>query len=288
MSNTGMAHATTPAWEIDSQVPGALRTAADVWTYRHLMWFLARRSLQRIYRRTVLGWLWLFIIPLFPIALRTLVFGGLLGVTSDGIPYFFFLLVGTIAWDLFAIAVMWGTRALELHGDIQDVYVPRVIMPVAAMAAAYLDLGIKMGVLLLVAAYFQLRDGQWYIVIGAPLLMAAAALVLAWLLALGIALFTSVWCEERKDVRYALGQLIGIWFLLTPVLYPMSLVPESWRVWVLLNPMAGIVNGFKYGLLGVGEPHLAAFGVSALIVLAVLGAGIRYFASRDAATIDAR
>src|SRR5687767_6877483 len=134
-------------WRITSEVPGALRTLRDVWTYRRLLLFLAVRTLQKIYRRTVLGWLWLFIIPLFPLALRTLVFGALLGVTSDGIPYFLFLTAGTVVWDLFASNLTGGTRGLELHGDIQDVYVPRVIMPIGSTARAWVDLLIKLGVL---------------------------------------------------------------------------------------------------------------------------------------------
>lgn len=275
-------------WEINGKVPGALGTVADVWSYRRLVAFLAKRTLQKIYRRTILGWLWLFIRPLFPLALRTIVFGGLLGVTSDGIPYFLFLLAGTVAWDLFAVGAMWGTRGLQLHGDIQDVYIPRVIAPIGALGPAALDLAIKIGVLALTATYFWARDGRAYIVIGPSLLMAVAALVLAALLAIGIALFTSVWAEEAKDTRYALVQVMSIWYFLTPVLYPMSAVPESWRMWMLLNPMAAIVNAFKYGLLGVGEPHLAAFGLSAILVLGLLAAGIRYFAGRDAAAMDAR
>jgi lipopolysaccharide transport system permease protein len=276
------------AWEINSAVPGALGAVTDAWTYRRLVVFLAVRTLQKIYRRTILGWLWLIIRPLFPLALRVVIFGVLLGVTSDGIPYFLFLLAGTVAWDLFALGLLRGTRGLEMHGDIQDVYVPRVIMPIGAMAPAFVDLAINIGVLALTVMYFSVRDGRAYIAFGPPLLMAVAALLLAALFALAVALFTSVWGEETKDVRYALAQLMGIWYLLTPVLYPMSAVPEAWQGWMLLNPMAAIVNAFKYGLLGVGEPHLTEFGISALLVLTLLAVAIRYFAGRDAAVMDAR
>jgi lipopolysaccharide transport system permease protein len=276
------------AWEINSDVPGSLRSVGDVWRYRRLVRFLAVRTLQKIYRRTILGWLWLIIRPLFPLVLRVIIFGGLLGVTSDGIPYFLFLLAGTVTWDLFALGLMRGTRGLEMHGDIQDVYVPRLIMPIGAMAPAFVDLAINIGVLALTAMYFSVRDGRAYIVFGPPLLMALAALLLAVLFALAVALFTSVWGEETKDVRYALAQLMGIWYLLTPVLYPMSAVPESWQPWMLLNPMAAIVNAFKYGLLGIGEPHFGTFAIASLLVLGLLLFAVRYFAGRDAAVMDAR
>jgi lipopolysaccharide transport system permease protein len=278
----------SPRWEITSEVPGALASLQHVWTYRQLVDFLGRRTVQRIYRRTILGWLWLFIRPLFPLTLRVLVFGGLLGVGSDGVPYFLFLLAGTVVWDLFGLGAMWGTRALELHGDIQDVYIPRIIMPIGAFGPAMVDVLIKIAVLVLTTLYFWVHDGRMYVVMGPSLVLAAAALLLAGLFALAISLFTSLWNEETKDARYALMQVLGVWYFLTPVLYPMSAVPEEWRGWMLLNPMAWIVETFKYGLLGIGELDLVAFGISAATVFGLLGLGIQYFASRDAATIDAR
>ncbi|HEY6362695.1 MAG TPA: ABC transporter permease [Vicinamibacterales bacterium] len=275
-------------WEITSEIPGPLHTLADVWTYRRLTVFLGVRSLRKIYRRTILGWLWLFIIPLFPVALRTLVFGMLLGVMADGIPYFLFLMAGTVVWDLFAIALLWGTRGLELHGGTQDVYVPRVIMPIGAMALAVLDLVIKLGVLAATIAYFWARDGRSYLAFGSSSALIVVALLLAVLFAFSLALFTSVWSERTREVRFVLNQLTAVWYVATPVLYPMSSVPEEWRTWVLLNPMAPITNAFNYGLFGIGEPHLRELGIAALVALALLTAGIRYFAAQDAATIDAR
>jgi lipopolysaccharide transport system permease protein len=183
-----------------------------------------------MYRRTVLGWLWLFIIPLFPLALRTLVFGGLLGVTSEGIPYFLFLTAGQLMWDFFALGLTWATRGLELHGGVQDVYVPRIIMPLGAMAPAFVDLAIKSVVFALVAVYFGIRDGRSYIVFGPPLLLVPVALLMTVIFAMAIALFTSVWSEQTRDARFALGQVLAIWYLLTPILYPLSSVPESWRL----------------------------------------------------------
>jgi lipopolysaccharide transport system permease protein len=274
-------------WVISSDVPGALRTLADVWTYRRLLLFLARRTLQKTYRRTVLGWMWLFIIPLLPLALRTLVFGGLLGVTSDGIPYFLFLTAGQLLWDLFAVGLTWSTRGLELHTGAQDVYVPRVLMPLASMSLAFFDLAIKIGVLVLVVTYFWIRDGRSYIVVGPALLLVPAALLLTVLLAMGIALFTSVWSEQARDTRFALGQVLSIWYLLTPILYPVSAVPESWRAWMMLNPLAALVDAFKFGLLGIGRPDPRMFASAALLTLVVFVAGIRYFATRDAAAQDA-
>ena len=111
---------------------------------------------RKMYRRTVLGWLWLFINPLFPIALRAVIFGGLLGVGSDGLPYFLFLLAGTVVWDVFAASLMWGTRSLEMHGDLSDqIYHPRAILPFGNMTPALLNVALKMGVLVLAVAFYH-------------------------------------------------------------------------------------------------------------------------------------
>ena len=107
-------------WEVTPRYPGGFATAVEIWQYRRLLGFIGDRALRKMYRRTVLGWLWLFINPLFPLALRALVFGALLGVGSDGLPYFLFLLAGTVVWDLFAMSLMWGTRSLEMNRDLTD------------------------------------------------------------------------------------------------------------------------------------------------------------------------
>ena len=123
-------------WEATPGPPGAIATTAEVWQYRRLLSFIGDRALRKTYRRTILGWLWLFINPLFPIALRALIFGGLLGVGSNGLPYFLFLLAGTVAWDVFAASLMWGTRALEMHSDLTiQIYHPRAILPLGNSTA---------------------------------------------------------------------------------------------------------------------------------------------------------
>ena len=111
-----------------------------------------------MYRRTVLGWLWLFINPLFPVALRAVIFGGLLGVGSDGLPYFLFLLAGTVIWEAFATGLMWGTRALEMNRDLSgQVYHPRAILPLGNMTPSILNLGLKVGVFAVALVYYTLR-----------------------------------------------------------------------------------------------------------------------------------
>jgi len=276
-------------WEVTPRYPGPVATMVEVWQYKRLLRFVGDRVLRKQYRRTVLGWLWLFINPLFPIALRALVFGGLLGVGSNGLPYFLFLLAGSVVWDVFSATLMWGTRALELNRDLTAlIYHPRAILPFGNMAPALLNLGLKIGVFALALVFYAIRDGRAYLRVDLSLLWALAALALTFLFGLGISFFTSIWGERLRDARFGLGQLLSVWYLLTPVLYPISEVPPEHRGWMLLNPLAIIVETFKWGVFGVGEFYGAALANTALAVAVVAAGGLIYFTRTEARTIADR
>lgn len=280
---------TTAAWEITPGTTGVVATIRDVWKHRRLLVFVGWRALQKRYRLTVLGWLWLFIHPLFPLALRALIFGGLIGVSSDGLPYFLFLVAGSLVWDTFASSLMWGTRALEMNRHLADqIYLPRALLPFGNMAPAIFDFFLKGAVLGLAVAYYAATDGRVYVRGGTPLLWAAAALLLAFTLAAALSFFTSIWGETTRDMRFTLGQLLSVWMLLTPVLYPLSAVPEPYRAWVLLNPMAVVAETFKWGLFGVGELRPVAFAATWAAVVGVLLVGLAYFARAEARALDER
>jgi lipopolysaccharide transport system permease protein len=276
-------------WEVSPRYPGAIATLGEVWQYRRLLGFIGDRALRKMYRRTVLGWLWLFINPLFPIALRALIFGGLLGVGSNGLPYFLFLLAGTVVWDAFANSLMWGTRSLEMNRDLTDqIYHPRAILPFGNMTPALLNLALKVGVLALALMFYTARDERMYLRTDVGLLWAFAALGVALLLALAISFFTAIWGETARDIRFGLSQLLSVWYLLTPVLYPLSQVPEEHRAWMLLNPLAIIVETFKWGLFGVGELYRDQFAATAAAVLALMCVGLTYFVRAEARTVAER
>lgn len=276
-------------WEITPHVTGLRETAADVWRHRRLLGFLSTRAVQKIYRRTVLGWLWLFINPLFPLALRAIIFGGLIGVSSEGIPYFLFLIAGSIAWDTFASSLTWGTRGLEMNRHLVDqIYVPRALLPFGNTAPAMVDFAIKLAVFAAAIGYYAAADDRIYVRGGTPLLWAFAALTLVFVLSTALSFFTSIWGEETRDMRFTLGQLLSVWYLLTPVLYPLSAVPEPYRDWMLANPMAIIVETLKWGLFGTGELRPAAFGVTAGAIVTLWLAGLLYFARAEAQAIEER
>jgi lipopolysaccharide transport system permease protein len=276
-------------WEVTARHPGAAATMGEVWRHRWLLRYIGDRALRKVYRRTVLGWLWLVINPLFPLVLRVLIFGMLLGAGSDGLPYLLFLLAGTLIWDTFASSVIRGTRALEMNRDLTGlISYPRAILPFGNISPSLLDLGIKLSVFVAVIGFYAARDGRTYLRDDVELLWAVAALVLAFLFALAISFFTSVWGENARDARFALTQLTAVWYLLTPVLYPLSQVPERYQGWMLLNPMAIITETFKWGLFGVGtfEPRL--FGATAAAVLLLLFGGLVYFTRVEARTVEER
>ena len=276
-------------WEFGPRYPGVYATTLDVWKHRWLLRLVAARAFQRMFRRTVLGWVWLLINPLLPLTIRVIIFGALLGVGSNGLPYFLFLLGGSIAWDLFAAALMRGTRALEMHGELSDlIYYPRALLPVGNLAPALADFGIKIAVFLVALTYYAIHDGRFYVRSDAALLWGLGALALGLVFAVAISLFTTVWGETTRDTRFALNQLVSVWYLLTPVLYPLSQVPEQYRGWIKWNPMAVIVETFKWGVFGVGEFDAAWFAGTAAGICALLVAGLMYFTRTEARIIDAR
>jgi lipopolysaccharide transport system permease protein len=285
MNATNEAAVSSEAWVIEPRREGLPARLRDVWRYRRLMRFFAVRTLQKLYANTVLGWAWLFIRPLVPLLVNTLIFSGVLRVGSHGIPYFLFLTTGNTIWEFFASGLTWGTRSLELNrGFMSKVYVPRLIMPVAAMAPSYLYLGVNLAVLALAIVYYKVTSGVTYL---APMNLgwALAAFALTIVLALGISLWTSVLALHARDVRFTLGYVLGFWVFLTPVMYPLN-VPDKWQWAISLNPMAAIVNAFKYGVLGIPVLNLEHFGIAVLIAVIAMSSGLWFFNRADATAAD--
>jgi lipopolysaccharide transport system permease protein len=259
----------------------------EIWHYRRLFRFFGKRAVERLYRGTFLGVSWLFIRPLFPLTVRTLVFGGLLGVNSPGVPYFVFLLVGSSVWDLFSSCLMWSMRSLQMNkGFLGRMYFPRIIVPAATMSIAFVNFLIMMGVLAAALSYFYFTQGRLYLGDPAQLGWALGAVVLAVALALGIGLWAAPLNAEYRDVRFTLMYILEFWALLTPILYPLSAVPQKYQWVVFLNPMAGVVQAFKWGVLGIEEVNRAAFAADVAIVSVVLFSGLWYFGRVEGDAVD--
>ena len=277
--------ADSTVWVIEPRREGLKARLRDVWRYRRLVRFFAIKTLQKLYAGTVLGWTWLFIRPLVPLLVNTLVFAGVLGVGSYGVPYFLFLVTGTAIWEFFASAFTWGTRSLQLNRAFMTrIYVPRLIMPVAAMSPAFFNLAISLSVLVAALIYYRATTGINHLT-PPNLGWALVALALTIVLALGLSLWTSVPALQARDVRFTIGYVLGFWVFLTPVLYPLNVAPE--RQWLLaLNPMAAIVNAFKYGVLGIPVLNVQHLGLSAAIGTAILVSGFWFFSRAEATAAD--
>ncbi len=275
------------AWVIEPVGLGFTSRAREFWQYRKLLWFLARKASTERYQGTTLGIFWLFARPLLPLIISTFIFGSLLKAPSDGLPYFLFFLAGSSIWHFFERALLFVTRSLErARALVKKMYFPRLIAPVSSVMPALTDLGVYLGLLLGTAVYYLWKDGRWYLSIGPGFLVACGAVVIAFVLAIALGLFTAVWQVRHREVRFTIRYVMRFWFYLTPVIYPMSQVPPNLHWVIYLNPMASVVETFKWGLLGVGQLPVVPLLATLVIVPVLLAAGIWYFSRSETASVD--
>jgi lipopolysaccharide transport system permease protein len=242
----------------------------ELWAYRELLYFLTWRDIKVRYKQTALGASWAIIQPFCTMLVFSLFFGRLAKIPSDGVPYPIFSYAALVPWTFFATAL--GQSANSLVGSanlIAKVYFPRLIIPIASTLAGLLDLTIAALVLLGMLAYYQ-------IVPGLAILLLPLFVLLALVTALGVGLWLSALNVQYRDVRYIVPFLIQFWMFATPVAYPSSLLGEPWRTLYGLNPMAGVVEGFRWALLGTPPPGRLIL-LSAAVALLLLISGALYF-----------
>jgi len=216
----------------------------DLWSYRELLYFLIWRDVKVRYKQTALGVAWAIIQPLFTMLIFSLFFGRLAGVPSDNIPYPVFAYAGLLPWTFFANAVSNSGNSLVGSANlITKVYFPRMIIPAAAVGAGLVDLGISFIVLIPLMIYYGISV-TW------NFLMFPVVVLLTALLALGVGMWSSALNVKYRDVRFALPFLIQLWMFVSPVIYPTSFLPQRWRLLFALNPMTGIIEGYRSALFG--------------------------------------
>lgn len=243
----------------------------EIWEYRELLYFLVWRDVKVRYKQTALGAAWAIIQPLMMMVVFSLFFGYLAGVSSDGIPYPVFTFCALLPWQLFAHAVTESSNSLVANERlITKVYFPRLVVPIAAVLGGVVDFAVAFVILLLLMLYYGMRPG-WAIA------TLPGFILLAMMTALGVGLWLSALNVLYRDVRYTIGFVIQFWLFATPVVYSSSVVPEKWRPLYGLNPMAGVVEGFRWALLGRSEPPGALLAVSVVVVILVLVGGLYYF-----------
>jgi lipopolysaccharide transport system permease protein len=274
-------------WLIEPRQHGVADRVRELWRYRYLWWYFAADALKAMYRRTKLGWVWLVIRVTAPVGVSALLFGGVLGVASNGPPYFLFFACGVTTWMLFERSLLVVTRSLEQHRKlITKVYFPRLILPLSAVAPGLLYLAILLLVIVGTVIYYRRQDGVWYITFRPELLASVAAILLTLVFTVSVGLWTSVLQARYPDVRQGIRYFMPFWMYFTPIIYPLTIIPEQWR-WVLaLNPMAAIVELFKWGTLGYGQLNMAYIATSMVMIALTLVSGTWFFNREEAASID--
>ncbi|HPA80829.1 MAG TPA: ABC transporter permease [Thermoanaerobaculales bacterium] len=250
---------------------------AEIWAYRELLYFLVWRDIKVRYKQTVLGAIWAILQPLLTAVVFTLFFGRLAGIPSDGLPYPVFSYAGLLVWTFFAQAVTQAAVSLVSSANlISKVYFPRALVPMASIFGGLVDLAIAFPLL----GVFMLA---YHVPVAATFGLFPVFLVLAVATALGVGLWLSAITLEYRDVRYVVPFIVQLWLFVSPVIYPSSTVVPRLRAlglpdWLLgLNPMAGVVEGFRWSLLGTPSPPLGVMVGSAVVSVLVLISGALYF-----------
>lgn len=243
----------------------------ELWSYREILYFLVWRDIKVRYKQTVIGAAWAIFQPVMTMVVFSVFLGGLAKVPSDGIPYPLFAFSALVPWTFFASGLNQSATSLVASSTLlTKVYFPRLLIPMARVVAILPDLALSLGVLLGLILYFGYRPG--------PLLFLTLPIftILAFTTALGMGLWLSALYVRYRDVQHLLPFLIQIWLFATPVAYPASLVPESWRLLYALNPMVAVVQGYRWVLLGTSHPGAMA-GLSTLAAAAILVTGAFFF-----------
>jgi lipopolysaccharide transport system permease protein len=242
----------------------------ELWRFRELVFFLALRDVTVRYKQTALGVVWVLLQPLLAMGIFSIVFGQR-GLTTNGVPYPLFVVSALVPWFYFSNATSGASGSIVGNTQlISKVYFPRLAIPLAAVLANLVDLSIGLLLEFVLLMVFGVTLG-WHL-LAIPLLV-----VLMVLTALGVSVWLSALDVQYRDVRYAVPFFIQVWLFATPVIYSATDVPERWRPVLALNPMTGVIEGFRWALLGVGELPLSGLAISTALVLFLLGSGLLYF-----------
>jgi lipopolysaccharide transport system permease protein len=243
----------------------------ELWAYRELLYFLTWRDIKVRYKQTVLGASWAIIQPFFTMIVFSIFFGRLAKLDSNGLPYTIFSYSALVLWTFFANSLSMASNSLVGSANlIKKVYFPRLAAPIATVAAGLVDFALAFVLLLAMMIWYGIAPTI-------NILFLPLFVLLAVVTALGVGLWLSALNVQFRDIRYIIPFLTQIWMFATPVAYASRIVPERWRTVYGINPMVGIIDGFRWSLLGTERVSLPVIGVSALTALALLISGAFYF-----------
>lgn len=243
----------------------------DLWNYRELIYFFTWRDLKVRYKQTLLGASWAILQPVLTMVVFSIFFGGLAKMPSDGVPYPIFSYTALLPWTLFSKALQDASRSLVSSANIiSKVYFPRLILPISSTLAGLVDFMIAFVVLLLMMVFYGIHPT-------ANLWLLPPLILLALITAIGVSLWLSALNVMYRDIGHMLPFLNQLWMYITPIAYSSSIIPEKWKFIYALNPMTGVVEGFRWALLGTGEGPGITLLISSCIAILITISGLFYF-----------
>jgi len=245
---------------------------AELGRYRDLLWMLTMRTVLVRYKQTALGVLWAVIQPIVTVAILTVIFGRLAKLPSEGVPYPVMILAGLLPWQFFSQALSQGSESVVgAQAMVQKIYFPRLFIPLSATLSAVADLLISLGILVVLMLWYQIP-------IRPHLLLIPLFSLLAFVAALGASLWFSALNVKYRDIKHLVPFVVRVGMYLSPVAFMSSIIPERWQFWYNLNPLVGVIDGFRWAILGDRfEPYWQGFTVSLVVVAAIFVSGLYFF-----------
>jgi lipopolysaccharide transport system permease protein len=269
-----------PVVRIDPSTSRLALTLKELWEFRELLYFFVWRDVKVLYKQTAIGMTWAVLQPFLTMIIFTLVFDRFAKMPSDGLPYPIFSYAALLPWIYFSKGLNQSTLSLVNSAHlITKVYFPRLLLPISAILAGFVDFGISFVVLVGMLV--------WYgIIPNGNVLYLPAFILLMTLTAVSVSLWLSAINVRYRDVGQAMPFLIQIWMFASPVAYPSSVVPENWRLLYSINPMAGVIEGFRWALLGKEAPEVLPIVISTAVVFGLLIGGIIFFKRMEVTFAD--
>jgi lipopolysaccharide transport system permease protein len=280
VAKTSVSSSEIPITRIEASRGWVAVNLRELWEYRELLYFLIWRDIKVRYKQTALGAAWAVIQPFFTMVVFSLFFGRLAKVPSEGLPYPIFSYAALVPWTFFAHSLTHSSNSLVASANlIKKVYFPRLAIPLATALSGLVDFAIAFVVLLAMMFYYGITPTM-------NVLWLPVFLLLALITSLGVGLWLSALNVQYRDVRYTLPFLTQVWLFSTPIAYPSSLIPEQWRAFYGINPMVGVVDGFRWALLGTDTQPGLMIAVSVVVALVIFVGGLFYFRRMEKSFAD--
>lgn len=252
----------------------------EVWEFRELLWILTTRDIMVRYKQTVIGIAWAVLQPVLTMVVFTVVFGKLGKLPSDGLPYQVFVMTALLPWQLFSRALTQGSGSMVAMGGMMGkIYFPRLIAPLSSVLAGIIDFAIAFVILIVLMVWFGVMP-HWQVVFAPIFVLAALAS------ALSVSLWLSAINARYRDVQQAMPFITQIWMFMTPVIYPASIIPDSWKWLYALNPMVSVIDGFRWTLLGANPPDMQTMIISLASIVFLSVSGLVYFGRFERDFVD--